>query len=397
MLVLLYELSIVIFRLDGLSILKIVVTVFIWLSVGISINQFFKNFKKLSNSIPQRAFYILCLLIIWNLINIGRSLYIETGQIKTLFGNINTSLALLLPFLIVFSIKIANLKKINSYFFTLIKIGIILFILFFVFSGGSLNIVHITILNAFFLPVIFLITTFRFEKNSKKLIILIVTFLLSYVAYIYGSRTMIIRQLLLIIGLIPLYLYRKFHFKWVLKGTFILILLPFILIQYSINTGESAIQKYTSGVSSGSEMSQDTRTFLYLEVYEDLAVNKQLLFGKGAGGTYYSNYFSKAEGDSDSRLTVEVGVLAILLKTGLIGVILYLLLIFASIFYAFFRSNNYYVVGIGLMLFIYVLLLFIENAISYSGNSLFIWFFIGVCLSKEIRNMSNLEIKFILN
>jgi len=86
---------------------------------------------------------------------------------------------------------------------------------------------------------------------------------------------------------------------------------------------------------------------------------------------------------------------AILLKGGLIAVILHLLLLFTAIYYAFFRSNNYYVVGIGHMLLIYTLLLFIENFVNYTSNNLFIWFFIGVCLSKEIRNMTNLEIKMI--
>ena len=395
LLILIYELSMVIFKLDGFSISKLLITGFVWLSVGIAIHAFLKNYKKLRDSFPRFAFNILWLLIIWNLINIFRGLYSDSSAITTLFGNIYTSLALLVPVIIVFSIKKVNLKRLSYYFFLLLKIGILLFTLFFVFSGGALDVTQLKILNLLFLPLVFLITTIYFERKNNKLIILTVALLLFYVAYASSSRTMMLRELLLITGLIPLYFYRKFHFKWILKATFILLIVPFIFIQSSIDTGESAIQKNLSSVSDD-EMSTDTRTFLYMEVYEDLADNNQLLLGKGANGTYYSNYFNTAEGDSDTRLTVEVGVLSILLKSGLVGVTLYLLLLFTAIYYAFFRSNNYYVVGIGLMLFIYVLLLFIENLISYSSHNLFIWFFIGICLSKEIRNMSNIEIKIIL-
>ena len=395
-LVFIYELSIVIFKLDGISISKLVVTSFLWLSVGLAIHTFVKNYRKLRDSIPRFSFYIFWLLIIWNLINIGRGLYSNSGLLTTVLGNIYTTLALLLPFVIVFSIKIVNIKIIKPYFFLLLRIGILLFIFFFVIGGGVLNVTQLKILNLLFLPVVFLITTIYFERKKNKFIILIVLVLLFYVAYVSSSRSMMLRELLLIIGLIQLYFYRKFHLRWILKGTFVLLLVPFIFIQNSMNTGESAIAKNVSFVSD-TKLSSDTRTFLYVEVYLDLVENNQLLFGKGSGGTYYSSYFNNVKGDSDTRLTVEVGVLAILLKSGLIGVILYLLLLFSAIYYAFFRSRNYYVVGIGLMLFIYTLILFIENLISYSSHNIYVWFFIGICLSKEMRNMSNLEIKALFN
>ena len=393
-LVFIYELSIVIFKLDGVSISKIVVTSFLWLSVGLVIHTFVKNYRKFRDSIPRFSFYIFWLLIIWNSINIFRGLYSESGSLTTVLGNTYNTLALLLPFVIVFSIKIVNIKIIKPYFFILLRIGIILFILFFIFGQGVLNDTQIKILNLFFLPVVFLITIIYFER--KKFIILLAVVLLFYVAYVNSSRTMIIRELLLIIGLIQLYFYRKFHFRWILKGTFILLFVPLIFIQNSMNTGESVIKK-TIGSVSDNELSNDTRTFLYLEVYQDLAENNQLLFGKGSDGTYYSEYFNEAKGSSSFRHTAEVGVLAILLKSGLIGVLLYLLLLFSAIYYALFRSHNYYVVGIGLMLFIYTQILFIENLISYSSHNIYVWFFIGICLSKQMRNMSNLEFKIFLN
>ena len=396
LLILLYELSMIIFSLDGLSISKLAITGFVWISVFIFFHDFVKNYRKLKNNIPRFAFNILWLLLFWNIINIGRGLISDDGTITTLFGNVYTSLALLVPFVIIFSMNSLNIQRINRYFFNLLKIGMLLFILYFVFGGVVFNFIQIRILYSLFLPVVFLITTIPFEKRKKKLIILIGGILLLYLSILNSMRTMLIRELLLIAVLIPFYYYRIFHFKWILKGSFMLLLVPLILLQSSINTGDSFIQKSLNTISD-EEMSVDTRTFLYIEVLEDLTKNKKLLFGKGANGTYYSDYFSITRGDTDTRLSVEVGVLAIMLKTGLIGFTLYLLLLFIAIYYAFFRSNNDYVVGIGLMLFIYVILLFIENSILYSSHNVFVWFFVGVCLSNQIRTMSNFEIHKILN
>lgn len=390
-LLLIYEINMAIFKLDGLSIPKLVITGFIWVSLGIAIHFFVKNYRKFRNSIPRFAFNVFWLIILWNLINIARSLYNDQGAITTLFGNVYTSLALLVPFTMVFSFRVKNLKNIKSYFFMLLKTGVLLFVFFFVFEAGVIDDRQLRVLQLLVLPTVFLITTFQFEQKKKKIFIFIGIILLFYLSYLSSSRTMMIRELLLILSLVSLYFYRKFHFKWILKATFILLLAPFVFIQTSMETGESAFQKSLSSVSD-KEMSTDTRTFLYIEVYEDLVKHNQLFFGKGANGTYYSDYFNTDGGDTDTRLTAEVGVLGILLKSGLVGVTLYLLLLFVAVYYAFFRSNNYFVVGIGFMLFIHVLILFIENLVGYSSYNLFIWFFIGVCLSQEIRNMTNFEI-----
>ena len=167
-LVFIYELSIAIFKLDGISISKLVVTSFLWLSVCLAVLTFVKNYRKLRESIPRFSFYIFWLLIIWNSINIFRGLFSDSGSLTTVLGNTYNTLALLLPLVIVFSIKIVNIKIIRPYFFILLRIGILLFILFFVFGGGVLNDTQIRILNLFFLPVVFLITTSPHITYSVK-------------------------------------------------------------------------------------------------------------------------------------------------------------------------------------------------------------------------------------
>ena len=178
------------------------------------------------------------------------------------------------------------------------------------------------------------------------------------------------------------------------KLTFIILFLPFLIFKSSFDSGESILGQGSS-VTSNKELSTDTRTFLYVEVISDLSTKNSLLFGKGASGTYYSPYFNSTAGDTDTRLSVEVGVLSIILKVGLVGLILYLLILLISIYYAFFRSNNLFIFGVGFMLSVYTFLLFIKSPLAYSSDNLFIWFFIGTCLSINIRKMSNSEINLL--
>ena len=113
-LIFIYEFIMLILELDGTSALKIIFTGFVWFSVGLAIYAFYKNYRKLKRNVPKFAFNILMVLIIWNLINIGRGMFSDRMSISTLFGNVNTALSFLLPFLIAFSINIVNLKRIKS-------------------------------------------------------------------------------------------------------------------------------------------------------------------------------------------------------------------------------------------------------------------------------------------
>lgn len=394
--ILIYEMAMLVFKLDGVSIFKLIITALIWISFGIAIVSFFERFTHLKKRIPRSAFIVLMLLIYWNIINIFRSIFFDEGEITTIFGNVYTSLALLVPFVIIFATQKINIKVIQVYFKTILKLAAITFILLFIYSGGNFSIEQILVISLLLQPVIFNITVLLFQNNKYKFFVLFCGVILFYMSILYSNRTMMLRELMLLVGLIAVYFYYKFHFKWILRLSFIFLLLPFLLLKISIDSGESVIQKYFSKASD-SELTTDTRTFLYTELYADLIENEQLIVGKGANGRYYSSYFSTEEGDAPVRLGMEVGVLTMLLKGGLIAIVLNVLILILAIYYAFFKSNNSYVIGIGYMLFVHTVLLFIDNRIGYTSDNFVIWFYIGVCLSKEIRVMKNSEIHILLN
>jgi O-antigen ligase len=86
--------------------------------------------------------------------------------------------------------------------------------------------------------------------------------------------------------------------------------------------------------NSGNEYSQldptvDTRTFLYYEVFQDLKSNEAFLFGKGLNAGYYSASFV-----TYNRPIVEVGFLQIILKMGIVGFLLYVIVILRALFRA---------------------------------------------------------------
>jgi hypothetical protein len=392
--ILIYEIALSFLKLDGLTITKIIFTIILWISAGIGVVSFFKNYTSIRKNIPKFALNILISIILWNLITITIG-FNDTGSTATLLGNRFNVLALLIPFSIAFAFIPSNLYKINTFIFKFLKILLALIFLYYVLNLGNLDTTILRTLKHLMLLFTFSITTYLF--HFKKKYIIVISFITTAIlAYYVSDRTMIIRITLLLLSSISLSYYIKYNSKWIINILFFIFFIPGILLQHSITNNKSIIEDLVTDIDN-EEYSTDTRTFLYQEVYLDLKKSSSLMTGKGANGTYFSDYFYQTQEDNSNRLSVEVGVLSIMLKSGFIGLILYLLILFSAIYLSFYKSNNYYVTGIGVMLLVYTVILFIENSIGYTLNNFIIWFFIGIALSKEMRAKSNKEVFNLLN
>jgi hypothetical protein len=93
-----------------------------------------------------------------------------------------------------------------------------------------------------------------------------------------------------------------------------------------------------------------------------------------------------------NRQIVEVGFLQMLLKTGIIGCLLYFWIILSAVFKALGKSKSLFMKALGLLIASYLLLFFIENIIAYNLLNIVIWFSIGVCHSQELRELNDQEI-----
>ncbi|MBU2947831.1 hypothetical protein [Zobellia uliginosa] len=393
---LVYEVALIVLALNGLSLSKLFFTSLVWVSFFIAGYEYVKNNKNIKKNIPYSAYIFLTILFIWNVFNVFRSLVNGTGTITTILGNVAGALSVLVPFVIIFSFEIRNLKNIHQLFFKILKFSIPLFVVLLILYNGSLSSIQQRSFLVLFLPVNFLITGLPYYSKKNQLLIMVSALLLVYVASLYSVRTIVIREVLLFIALLAVFIYSKFKKRWILSLSCLVLLAPFILLQQSYVTGESAFDIYLGG-SSDSDLNVDTRTFLYTELFEDLQNTNTILIGKGANGSYYSDYFnSLGEDETDIRNNIEVGILGMLLKGGLIAVFFNFGILFIAIYVAFFKSKNLYTIGLGYMLLIHTVLLFLENYIVYSEYNFAIWFFTGVCLSKSIRNMSDTEIRMFL-
>ena len=103
------------------------------------------------------------------------------------------------------------------------------------------------------------------------------------------------------------------------------------MIQNTISKDESFFQKISYFLSDTEykNLTMDTRTFLYKETIDDMSLNKKMLLGKGPLGSYYSPFFGNlgftdiyGSPDHYIRSSVEVGLLHMLLKGGLIYILL---------------------------------------------------------------------------
>lgn len=389
---------------SGVSTTKIIITLLIWISFGFSFLFFVQKHRTIKEYLPSYAFNIYIALIIWNGINIVRGFFSDEGTITTLLGNPYTSLALLVPFALVFGVDKMNLRIINRFFIFLISIGIPVLAISVILDYSEERVNIITSLASFAGYAVFLVTTLSFQRLINRYWITVASVLIFIkTGLVVGSRATVMRIGLLYLSLVAIYGYRKLNLKWIPTVSILTLLIPFYALLMS-SGGESFFQTSLATVrnlfstSSQSIVEKaDTRTFLYTEVFDDLLNNNEILVGKGSNGTYNSPYFRATRQDNDQRLTVEVGVLAIFLKGGLIAVILNLALFFIAIYLAFYKSNNDYVMGIGFMLLVHTLILFVENLVSYSMYNFAIWFFTGVCLSRPLRIMNNQEIRWLLN
>jgi hypothetical protein len=394
------------FKPTGFSVTKVVITALVWNAFAVSLLYAMGNFKLVRQRMPHYAFVFFVALILWNIIGIAASFMEGSMATTTLLGNPYTSLALLVPLALPFGLDKSHLRIVNRYFLILVMVGLVSSaVTFFSLLIAETEESTLGLPSLFLYLAAFLITTIPFQSQRSKIVILAAgAILFFFTGIIGGSRATLLRIVLLFLSLLALGLYKKFQMRWITAAALCTFLVPFYLVYTGTVTGQSFFQDArnyildTVGSSHPSQILEkaDTRTFLYREVFDDLMLNDQWLTGKGSGGTYFSPYFLHVGADIDRRFTAEVGIVALLLKGGLIAVFLNLSLFLIAIFLAFYRANNYYVMAVGFMLLVHVFILFAENLVSYNLYNFAVWFFVGVCLSSDIRSLNGNQIKDLL-
>ena len=230
--------------------------------------------------------------------------------------------------------------------------------------------------------------------TNKYKILIILTILESILAGLTGGRMFLIVVFFAIMSFLLIYVIKNVVITYAFCVCFsfapVLIISSTIL---SYNQDTSFFQKITSDVDN-EEMSVDTRTFLYVEVAEDLTNSDSWLLGKGAYSHYYSHYFSQnvEGGDNEERLLCEVPFLLLLLRSGLIYVLVYFSLLLIGVFKSL-KSNNKFVQSLGIIILGWYFNSFIGDVSGCKLQNLALFLLLGVCLSPKWRKMADRRIK----
>lgn len=274
----------------------------------------------------------------------------------------------------------------NIKFFTSINKTLIVYcILTFFFS---LFFIERTGLMSFLLiPIFYVIITFPLQTKKARVLFLLVSIVIIIISLTH--RAGVARILISYLIVISSYLLSvsKINKRLLYFAVFCVLMVPYLFI-YLGSQGNNIFRNVLGETDDYSQenLMADTRTLLYIEVFQDLRVKNDYIFGGGVTAGYRS--YRNLE-----RRAVEVGFLQMMLKVGTVGVLVYMALIISAIYKAINRAKSKFFTGLGLLLASYVILFFIENVLAFDLLNIVIWLVIGMCHSRELLSKDDSELK----
>lgn len=380
-----YELLIRIIAPANGSLLKLIISIF-FIASFFSLAMYFYNSIHNIRRAFKPIYFIFILLLNLGIFNIIRSFKADDQSLITLFGNKDTGLAMLLPMAMILGFRLKNLIWFNQLCLKMLKFGLLI-LPFWILDNAFFDLA--TYLFGFYLIPLSL---FVYQDKNGKLIVVLATFCLVILGIYFGGRLTALQILFLWAGNLIFYLSIILKVKYVKR----LIIICLVSFPFIIMLTDFQIFKYvskTQDVKVGESTTTDTRTFLYAEVINDLKKTETLIFGKGALGTYYSPYFAQnvKGGDDKNRINVEVGLLSMLLKGGILNASLNFIILFTALISAY-QANNKFTTRLSFLVVCHLLSLFISDMPQYTTLSFSNWIAIGGCISLYYRKLSEQDI-----
>ncbi len=363
---------------------------FLIFSIGISLKE---DTKKIGKS-------LYCVLLIFALVWSFRAIFLDSSEhfsgtpLLTIFGSLEFGIfTYLLPLAFLFSEKniISILYKRLSF---VIVISFILFLINYssIVAGKYLSFLSFSICSILFIP-------FLLYIRKRYLQYCLMFFLFSIICFLLiGERAILIYFSLSLLGFFGV----KMHFLNIAWSLILLagISVSLAILIYSLYYGVSIFEILQDLYFDTNDMAQDTRSFIFYELSEDLTRNHEWIYGKGMLGVCYSPFFDSStnpNADSAYRIGLEVGFLQYLLKGGLLYLSLIMLTFLGAIYNAFFKSKSKFIKTIGVLLFVNFVILCISYTPSFNMWYFHIWIMIGMCYSNKFLKLSDNEIKTIIN
>lgn len=323
------------------------------------------------------------LYLAYCVITVVRSAEPDVQVIANLIGSYTTGLGLLVPLIAVAGDRIINHDILLRTGLKLIWVGILL-------TPLGLAEGRLALFASPFVQLSYLLLPFwlYLDKKQRQLLIagLVACVLVSLLTNV---RAILMREFLLIGCFWAFYTLRQKSVVTIVAAIMAVVMVVTLTI-YADDITSLLAQREINVFGIKIDNDQN-RTWMYEEVYTDLNNKDDLLFGRGALGRYFSEFFYStyeyegSSADDYNRYNIEVGVLSYLLKGGYVLVWSTLFLLLAAGFLGLRRANNTFVIGLGIVILCHVIGLFIENYPKLAAYDVIIWLYAGACLSATMR------------
>ena len=372
---------------------KIIVISFI--CFGLISYLYFSNFKGLNvhDFDGERAFI---LLLLYNFITFIRGFFnVDVkSDLYILLSN-----DLFVYFLIPFLIFLADFDLLKRIWRLLCTLGMVLcMVCYFIPPGDeTMSFGH----NISFLTGVILCSPFI----DKKYFVYFMIIAFFSVTYDLDRRSVTIGFL---ISIIIVLFYKIFLKKYVRRVLFTLtIIIPIVLILLG-STGKFNVFKYIETIDLNVELSSnrqytvDSRTSIYLDVFGELNAQNKVLYGLGARGKTRTSLIENPNHDywriyQNGRSQTESGMLNFIQYGGVIGFLVYSIFLLTCAYKALFKSRNYFMIIMGCFICFKYLYSYIEDPLTTNVYTFNLILWLGICLNKKMRNLSNKDMINYLN
>lgn len=226
----------------------------------------------------------------------------------------------------------------------------------------------------------------------------IIIFTLYSLTLTWDARGWVLRALFgLVLGLYYIFVQQKIQrlSKKIMNIVFYVLLIAPLVFSYLGYKGIFNVfdmQSYMDNSSMSEDDLVDTRSFLYILVQEKLEASKSVVGGVGLAVSYWDDFNAESnvnELRKIGRTSTESGLLNVYFWGGIIGAFLYSMIYWMAAYYGIFRSKNNFCKLIGLFIIFRWVISFVDEPNGWVCSNIMLYFFMGICLNKKIRNLDD--------
>lgn len=359
---------------------KMILSLLCWAAVVLCLAQKKKSDMQLGK---MKVVYIaFTILIVWSVVHsLLFGVAYAGNKYYALFGNMYGALNIVCFFFVTSMLAADDMK-----FLWRVTIAYIIMSVVLLYGNYEVTI------DSYFLiyPLTYAMLFMPYLKFRNRLLLLF-GMALSYFAFIGGGRQAVLFWAFNVVAFVS---YRWVPKKIIYIGSIVAMILPWVLLIYSIHVGESFFEIMSDSMSNTADgLNVDSRTFLFLETYQDFSSQTlpTILFGKGALAYYDSDYFSTYH-----RLGIEIPVLEWMLQAGVVYVLLFTAICFVAVRRLYKFGNSRFCKVASVLIVSYYFNCFVSNLNGCNMSIMAFWFLIYLSNNPALCEMDDVKWKKIL-